>query len=206
MYIGKEERLYKLNEQPALVNVLKSLGYSSFEDLLDKYQHKVFSTVYSFTQNRADAEDLSQEVFFLIYKNIATFKNDSSLSTWIYRITVNRCIMEKRTQSRRKNIAKFVPFKQDISQANEPKAPPVERQVIQDEDKDTLYKAINSLSERYAMVITLRYMQDLSVKEIGQVLQLPPRTVETRLYRAKIKLKEELKNNGYERKELVYGL
>ncbi len=89
---------------------LTEIGFDSFEDIVTKYQHSVFSTAYSFTNNMCDAEDLAQEVFLLIYRNLTSFNNDSKLSTWIYRITINKCLSYRRSIARRKNIAQIVPI------------------------------------------------------------------------------------------------
>ena len=191
-------------DREALNNILNKLEFSCYEELVTKYQHNVYSTVYSFTYNHQDAEDLSQEVFLLIYQNLPSFKLDSKLSTWIYRITVNRCLMHKRKEARRKNIAKFIPMNDEMKyslSANER----IDKEIIKNEDKDILYKALSELKQKYAAVITLRYMQELSVKEIGQILNLPARTVETQLYRAKNKLKANLLTMGYQWEDKQYG-
>lgn len=183
-------------DKEALNMVMDKLGYDNYAQIVDEFQHKVYSTAYSFTQNPHDAEDLSQEIFWLIYQNLPTFKLDSKLSTWIYRIAVNKCLMHRRKEARRKNIANILPFNKEVSN-NLADNCQVDMDVIKNEDKDILYKAIECISIKYATVITLRYMQDLSIKEIGQILNLPQRTVETQLYRAKSKLKASLNTLGY---------
>lgn len=192
-------------DKSTLKNILKELGYSDFETLVFEFQHNVYSTVYTYTQNKADAEDISQEVFLLIYKNLSTFKLGSKLSTWIYKITINRCKMFYRTQARRKSIAKFVPISNEMNQSM-PSKTDVDSDVIKNEDKQILYEAMKAINQKYVSVITLRYMQDLSIKEIGQILELPPRTVETQLYRARGKLKQELKSLGYGLEEKYNGI
>jgi len=192
-------------DREALNNKLYKLGYKSYEEIVEEFQHNVYSTVYTFIQNAQDTEDISQEVFLLIYQNLNSFKLDSKLSTWIYRITVNRCLTYRRKEARRNTIAKFVPISNEMSESLKSNIS-VDLDVIKLEDKDILYKALNCINKKYVTVIVLRYMQDLSIKEIGQILNLPARTVETQLYRAKSKLKANLLMLGYGMEEKCYGL
>jgi len=192
-------------DREALNNKLYKLGYKSYEEIVEEFQHNVYSTVYTFIQNAQDTEDISQEVFLLIYQNLNSFKLDSKLSTWIYRITVNRCLTYRRKEARRSTIAKFVPISNEMSESLKSNIS-VDLDVIKLEDKDILYKALNCINKKYVTVIVLRYMQDLSIKEIGQILNLPARTVETQLYRAKTKLKANLLMLGYGMEEKCYGL
>jgi len=192
-------------DREALNNKLYKLGYKSYEEIVEEFQHNVYSTVYTFIQNAQDTEDISQEVFLLIYQNLNSFKLDSKLSTWIYRITVNRCLTYRRKEARRNTIAKFVPISNEMSESLKSNIS-VDLDVIKLEDKDILYKALNCINKKYVTVIVLRYMQDLSIKEIGQILNLPARTVETQLYRAKSKLKANLLMLGYGVEEKCYGL
>lgn len=192
-------------DSSALQKVLNELGYKSYEGIVAQFQHHVFSTVYTFTRNRQDAEDLAQEVFLLIYQNLHTFRVDSKLSTWIYRVTINRCLEYSRKQSRRKDIATFVPIDNEMN-AGIPDKTSVDSEVINSENREMLYRALSCLNQKYTAVITLKYMQNLNTKEIGEVLNLPPKTVETQLYRAKSKLKTALETLGYTAEENNNGL
>ncbi len=192
-------------DKNALDEILNELGYKDYEEIVKEFQHKVYSTVYSFTQNYHDTEDLSQEIFLLIYQNLPSFKMDSKLSTWIYRIAVNRCLMYKRKTDRRNTVARFVPINEETAESiyNNTK---VHEDEIYNENRTILYKALNNISKKNAAVITLKYMQDLSVKEIGQIMNLSVRTVETQLYRGRAKLKENLKLLGYNSEDNNHGL
>jgi len=185
--------------------ILNELGYKSYYGIVAQFQHNVFSTVYTFTRNKQDAEDLSQEIFLLIYQNLHTFRVDSKLSTWIYRVAINRCLEYTRKQSRRKNIAAFVPIDNETN-ADIPDKASVDAEIISSENKQMLYRALNSMNQKYTAVLTLKYMQNLTAKEIGEVLNLPPKTVETQLYRARAKLKSSLESLGYSSEENNNGL
>ena len=86
-----------------LFKALKERNYKAYVRLLEEYQQKVFNTCISFVPNREDAEDISQEVFVKVFNSIHTFKGNSKLSTWIYRITTNQCLefIRKRKTKRR---------------------------------------------------------------------------------------------------------
>ena len=180
----------------AFNDILNNLGYKSFDEIVEEFQHKVYSTVYTFTQSSHDAEDLSQEIFWQIYQNLTSFKMDSKLSTWIYRVTVNKCLSYKRKEARRNEIAGIIPISDNLAETIKSSAS-VDAAVLREEKKSILYQAISNIGRKYAAVITLKYMQDLSTKEIGQILSLPPRTVETQLHRAREKLRSNLEMLGY---------
>ena len=80
-----------MNEQN-FINQLQAGTDTAFSRLLDDYQQKVFGTCISFIPNKEDAEDVAQEVFLEVFKSISKFKGDSKLSTWIYKITTNKCL------------------------------------------------------------------------------------------------------------------
>ena len=84
-----------------LVEKVKKGDADVYEKIIQKYQSKVFGLIYNMTKNQNDIEDLAQEVFIKIYKNLGKFKGESSLYTWIYKITVNLCLDEMK---KRKNV------------------------------------------------------------------------------------------------------
>ncbi|MBN2878010.1 MAG: sigma-70 family RNA polymerase sigma factor [Clostridia bacterium] len=187
-------------ESIAKNDIIKKLGYESFENIIDAYKNNVYSTAYGFTRNRHDAEDLSQEIFLLIYQNLPTFQFSSKFSTWVYTVAINRCLMYKRKEKRRSTIAKVMPLTDEVSQSYSD-GQGTETDVIANDNKKLLYEALHMIGPKYSAVMILKYMQDLSVKEIGRILSLPEKTVETQLYRARSQLKERLKGLGYSAEE-----
>jgi len=187
-------------ESIAKNDIIKKLGYDSFESIIDEYKNKVYSTAYSFTRNSHDAEDLSQEIFLLVYQNLPAFQFNSKFSTWVYTVAINRCLMYKRKEKRRSTIAKVMPLTDEVSQ-NYSDGQGAETDVIANDTRGILYEALNNIGSKYAAVMILKYMQDLSVKEIGRILSLPEKTVETQLYRARSKLKDNLSILGYKAEE-----
>ena len=91
-------------QEEKFINQLREGARSAYSQLLDDYEHKVFATCMSFVPNKEDAEDIGQEVFVEVFKSIQKFKGNSKLSTWIYRITTNKClefIRKRNTKKRR---------------------------------------------------------------------------------------------------------
>lgn len=183
-------------ENTNIDKVLITLGFDDFAALLGQYQHSVYSTVYSFVLNISDAEEISQDVFLSVYTGLPSFNQNAKLSTWIYRIAVNKCMDHRRRAARRRNIASIVPIG-DTNIENIPDTAHTERSVLLAENRHILYRAIGEMSEKYSVIITLRYFEDLSVGDIAQILGMSIRTVETRLYRGKKKLREHLDNIDY---------
>ncbi len=182
------------NEQ-LLLEKAKSGDIAAFEELIDAYQKKVFNLALRIIGNYDDAADLAQETFVRIYKAISNFKEQSSFSTWVYRITTNVCLDEIR---KRKN-KKVVSLDEDIHMEDGD----MKRQVVSDdpgpdeaaereEVRRVVNNAINKLPEDQRAVITMRDLHGMSYEEIAQVLDLPGGTVKSRINRARLALKNLL--------------
>lgn len=150
----------------------------AFEQLVQEYQHKVFSLSAGILSNRDDALDVSQEVFLKIYRSINTFKGDSSLSTWIYRITKNLCIdfLRKRKRLSENELPDIV---------TDDTAPSPEDAAILLERRELVRACINELPINYKTVLLLREYRQLSYAEIAQVLEISEGTVKSRISRAR---------------------
>ncbi|HZK35014.1 MAG TPA: RNA polymerase sigma factor [Bacillota bacterium] len=186
-----------MHEDLLLVEAIKAGRTDRFEELVDKYKNKVHNMACHMTESLHEGQDLAQEIFLLIYKNIHGFKGNSSLSTWIYRVALNRCLDWQRANKHKKKYA-YNPFTNEDNADNDiinrlpEKKPGPEDQVIKSEEYQRLYGAINGLSEKYKKVIVLYHFQQMSYKEIAEVLDLPLKTVETQLYRGKQRLRKML--------------
>lgn len=157
-----------------LLEKLKSGDKEAFIMLVDKYRKKVISLCYSYTGDYGEAEDLSQEAFLSLYKGIESFRGDSSLSTYLYRITINKCLSYKK----RINLKEFVGglfgyYKEEVDY----------------EEKAYVRQCIDALSKDLKTPVLLYYYLGLSYKEISEILNISERAVEGRLYRAKGKVK-----------------
>ncbi|MGE5590053.1 MAG: RNA polymerase sigma factor [Bacillota bacterium] len=169
----------------------------AFTLLVHRYRGPVYNLAAKMVQNPADAEDVAQETFLQVYRALPGFRREARFATWIYRIAANRALDCLR---RRQNPARqTVPLDQDDDEAGRSllarlpcRDPSPEDQVLRSESQARLKQALEALPDHYRVVLVLYHFQGLSYREIGEILDLPVRTVETRLYRAKHSLKEFL--------------
>ena len=180
------------------IEQLKTKSTMAYSKLLDDFQQKVFGTCISFVPNKEDAEDIAQEVFVEVFNSIEKFKGQSKLSTWIYRITTNKCL----EFIRKKNTKKRFAFLQSLAgndilidkskyftEFNHPGI------VLENKEKsETLFHAINKLPDAQKVVFTLHKVDGLSYKEIGEITSKSLSSVESLMFRAKKNLQELLEN------------
>ena len=192
-----------LNELQFL-EALKAQNREAYAKLLDDYQELVFNTCLSFVPNSEDAQDIAQEVFIEVYNSVSKFRGKSKLSTWIYRIAVNKSLAFIRRKSTKKRFG----FMQSLSGNDMPldktsyftefNHPGV--LLEQKEQQETLFNAINQLPEAQKVVFTLHRIDGLSYKEISEITGRSISSVESLLFRAKKKLRQILttyyKNEG----------
>lgn len=183
--------------QPAddvLIERSKNGDLDAFEQIVRRYENKVYNIAYRFIGNHADASDLAQEAFLRIYQALPGFRSDASLMTWIYRITSNVCRDEIRRQQRAHVIyidsgpGENNPF--NINQLT-CQGPTPEEVVEQHEFNRLVQKCLNELTEEHRLILIAREMQDLSYEEIAEVLQCSLGTVKSRLSRARHAFKEK---------------
>ncbi|MGC8717030.1 MAG: sigma-70 family RNA polymerase sigma factor [bacterium] len=174
-----------------LVEKIKKGNDDAFRDLIRRYQRYVLNLVYRTIGDTNDAEDIAQEVFIKVYKSIRGFKGESKFSTWISKITVNVCMDKLREKSKNKEEdieeEAWNTFAQPVNFSPEVMA---ERHELQ----ETIKKAIESLPEELRAAFVLRELENLSYEEIGEMLNIPIGTVESRIYRARMKLRSYLKD------------
>lgn len=177
-----------------LLERIKAGDMSAFDALCTAYDKKVVNIAYSLLSDREDALDAAQEVFVRIYKSIASFRGDSSLSTWIFRITRNVCSDFLR---KRKGFVKSLDEEEDdepkLEIPDEKNAPHTEY-----EKKERVYvvrEAISELDENQRTVLTLFDLNGLSYEEIAEITHVPVGTVKSRLYRAREALRKKLEKN-----------
>ncbi len=185
-----------MDEDVELLESFKKGNYQAFERLVTKYKRKVFNTIYSIIGNVNEADDVAQEVFLKVYYSMSSFEYKSLFSTWLYRITVNKCLDELR---KRKN--KVISLENELSQDEvfrikdilQDKQDNVVEKVIRNELQEIIWKVLNSLPKNYRLVLTLKEIDNLSYKEISQIMDISINRVKIWLFRARRKLKEKLK-------------
>ena len=158
-----------------------------------RYQDVVFALASRFVPVPAEAEDVAQDAFLRAYRGLDAFKGEAQFSTWLYRITWNLCADWLR-RNRRSAHGRSASL--DAAAEIADRRVDLERGLLVSEEKRRVREALDALDEKYRSVVVLRYYQKLSYEEIAQVLGIPLKTVETRLYRARRMLKESLERQG----------
>lgn len=182
-----------MNEE-RIVCELKAGNYTVFKEIVELFKNRVFGMAYKFTNNYEEAQDLSQEIFLKIYKEIGGFRFESKLSTWIYRISVNTCLDWKRKNSKIKILSTNIindddeSIELDIKDHN----PLPDEAFIQSENQREVHELVYGLPDKYKTVIIMYHFNNMSYQDISTALNIPERTVETRLYRARRLLRDEL--------------
>jgi RNA polymerase sigma-70 factor (ECF subfamily) len=176
---------------------LRAGDAGSFRELVERYQHRVYAMAYRFSGCSHEAKDLAQDIFLRVYENIGGFQGRSSLDTWIYRLALNQCISWKRRRGRRAVLGRDGPVYG--VEAGEP--PDMRLAAV--EENECLHRALRQLPVKYMSVVELYYFQELSYQQIAELTGIAVRTVETRLYRAKQRLRELLgpDENGEEEQD-----
>jgi len=173
---------------------------SAFKELVELYKNKVFNTCFGFVGNYADADDVAQDVFVEVYQSIGSFKQDSSLSTWIYRIAVNKSLDFLRKAKRKKRWSSLVRIStdskdiQDFGAAHN-QTPHVSLE--QQERVAILNLALSKLHTNQKTAFTLKNYEDLSYSEIAEIMQITVSSVESLIHRAKKNLQKLLYNYYY---------
>jgi len=163
----------------------------AFDDLVIRYQDRVFNMSYRMLGNREDAMDVSQEVFVTVFRSIGRFQERARFGTWLYRIIVNRCRDELRRRVSVKHTRPASLSAGDVEPAARVGAGPVE-QASARELQVLLERAIAELPEDVREVMVLRDTEDLAYEEIAAIVDVPVGTVRSRLNRARTLLKERL--------------
>ncbi len=156
----------------------------SLEELIQDYGTDVLRTAYLYVNNKEAAEDLFQEVFIKVAKNLNTFQGNSSIKTWIIRITINLC-KDYLKSAYQRSVIPMMDFLED-SIPSEDSFDEIERT----ETAKTVKEAVQRLPKHYREVVLCVYYQDMSLKETAQTLHIAEGTVKSRLKRAKERLKQ----------------
>jgi RNA polymerase sigma factor (sigma-70 family) len=166
----------------------------SFQKLYVAFCDRVFNTAISHLQNQQDAEETTQDVFIEIFRSAGNFKYDSTVSTWIYRIAVNKCLDRLRYQKRKKRFALVASiFGIDGSLKHDKAGFEHPGTTLENKDKSVfIFKAIDLLPEQQKTAFVLAFIEQLPRQEIADVMNLSLKATESLLQRAKVSLRKEL--------------
>ncbi|HDJ22759.1 MAG TPA: sigma-70 family RNA polymerase sigma factor [Candidatus Aminicenantes bacterium] len=173
-----------MNEEK-LIQACLDGNNEAFEVLVKKYYRKVFQLALSLTRNPAEADDLAQEVFIKAYTALPSFRGKSSFSTWLYQITLNHIRDHHRKQARTRTESWPIRNHHLPVETSQPTEKPQEVQQL-------IQRALQKLPDKFRLIITLRDVHGFSYEEISNILNISPGTVDSRLHRARKKLRQEL--------------
>jgi len=160
----------------------------SFAALVQEHQSMVYSLAWNSLQDQALAEEVAQEVFLELYRRLDTFESQGHVKNWLRRVAINRCI----DQSRRRKIRPQL----GLEDVREPAAPGALSDPLMEA---RVQRVVASLPERLRSVVVLRYQEDLDPADIAEVLDIPIRTVKSRLHRSLEMLRAKLGPQDNER-------
>lgn len=163
-----------------------------FADLVSRYQDPVYGMALRFVRGKDEAEDIAQEAFLRAYRGLEGFKGDSAFSTWLYRITWNLCADWLRRNRKPGRASLAIDDAADLADDRVD----LEQGLLAEEEKRKVREALDGLDEKYRSVLVLLYYQRMSYEQIAAVLEVPMKTVETRLYRARKLLRASLQRAG----------
>lgn len=179
-----------------IIEQLKQGSERAFKKLVDKHQKLVVNTCYGLVHNREDAEDIAQEVFVEVYRNIDKFRADAKLSTWLYRIAVNRSLNHIRNNKKHRWFSavkdEVAAKNRELLQVRTSKTDEPEYDLENKQRAIILKEAINSLPKNQKVAFTLSKYEELSYQEIAEVMDLSVSSVESLLFRAKKGLQKKL--------------
>ena len=172
--------------------------------LVEQYQTRVYNLALKMLINKEDAEDVLQETFIKIFSKIDSFREESELATWIYRITANAALMKLRERQRKSNKHADI---EDVGMA--PFAPTVDLrtektpfdELLHKESRHILEQAIAELPDIYRVVFVLKDIEQLPTGEIAELLDLSHEAIYSRLKRARIQLRNAILQAYYEQHE-----
>lgn len=194
-----------LNDEEIILSVINGRT-EDYRLLVDRYKDKVYNLAYRFTLNTSDSEDLAQEIFLHIFRKLSSFRHRSSFSTWLYRIAINKCNdWYRKNKERVKQISlEDNPLGSTLYETKDHTYNP-EQHLLRMEQQKLITAMVMELPEKYRTAIIMYHYQQLSAREIAHILNIPRKTVDSRIYRGKRLLKKKLINNNQKEGAYAFG-
>jgi RNA polymerase sigma-70 factor, ECF subfamily len=179
---------------------LKSGDEQALADLSDAYSSKIYQLAFRYLRNKEDAEEITQDVLFKVYRKVDAFRGDAQLSSWIYRITFNAAMSRLRSGPYQRSRAEAAPI---VTSEGDEIAPPTRREVadwsdfadervFRSELRQRVMSAILALPAIYRAPVMLRDIQGLSTEEASAMLRVKDQTLKSRLHRGRLILRKQL--------------
>ncbi|HBC87559.1 MAG TPA: RNA polymerase subunit sigma-24 [Lentisphaeria bacterium] len=190
------------NDDPELVRSFNSGSEAAFDELVRKYSVQMYNVAHGLLGSREDAEEVVQDAFVKAYRNLKTFRGDSSFSTWLYRIVMNLS-RNKYHWNRRRGAGQNISMSAEKGFGNDGKnqdmdVPDIsngpEKAIESAEENSRIMKAVDALPETLKEVIILRHVENMSYEDIAKITEANIGTVKSRISRARETLSERLKS------------
>ena len=181
-----------------LVARARTKDFAAFEELVDRYEDKIFRLAFRFVRNETEAKEIVQDTFLLVWRKLDTFKGDSQFGSWLYRVATNTALMRLRAQRRHPEISTeelpvdYLDNYGQLPAAGENWAKRPDDELQSDELRGRIQKAVDELPEIYRTVFIIRDVEGLSTEETAEVLEISIPTVKTRLHRARLALRDSI--------------
>jgi len=183
-----------LTTETELIEQLKRGDEAAFKTIVEQWKDLVYNTSLGIVQNETEAEDITQDVFIKVFENISSFKGESKLSTWLYRIATTTSLDHLRSKKRKKRFGFLFSLGGDENYESN-QIPDFLHPGVKLDDKERakmLFKAIGNLPENQKVAFTLHKLEGLSYREISEVLKTTVSAVESLMSRANQNLRKEL--------------
>jgi RNA polymerase sigma factor (sigma-70 family) len=179
---------HRASDDYRLVQMAVAGDQKAYEILWNRYRHSVFHAMFKMVNNRDDAEDLAIEAMGKAFNKLGSYAPNYAFSTWLFRIAINNCIDYIR-RKKLQTLSMDEPFEPgsdyDLSRTIADNDLGPEHAMIHEQKLDLVRRLVAQLSDKYRLMIELRYFEELSYEEIAQELKLPLGTVKAQLFRAK---------------------
>jgi RNA polymerase sigma-70 factor (ECF subfamily) len=202
---NKNPEIFQQIKDTEFIDRLIARDQSAFKQLVNEHKDRIYNTCLGFLRNPHDAEDVSQEVFIQVFNSIGEFREEASLSTWMYRIAVTKSLELIRYRKRKKRSGFFQALSSVFS---DPDEKPDESQYMHPgvrlenkERAEILFSEIEKLTEKQRIAFTLQKVEGLSYQDVANVMELTVPAVESLIYRGKENLKKQL-YSYYQQNEL----
>ncbi len=178
-----------MKEDSLLIRETLAGDTGAFDQLVQKYQDRLYNTLVHALGNRHEAEDVMQDAFCQAYTKLSTFKGKSAFYTWLYRIAFNASVSRRR---RKRPVLSTDQQQEAFGEEPRDETEQAEDTVLREERADMVHEALASLSEEHRSILVLREMDGCCYDTIADILALSPGTVRSRLHRARMQLREQL--------------
>lgn len=177
-----------MNDHQIIQNILNGKK-DQYAFIMEKYHNELFTFVYNIVNSYQTTEDLLQEIFLKVYKNLSKYhKEKSSFRTWLYRISNNHTINYLNSKTYKTHV-----YKSEYEDYNHQSATDIEKDLIKEEKITQIIQAMKKvLKPKHQEIIALHYFSDLSIKEISEVTNIPEKTIYSAIKSSIEKIKEEV--------------